>query len=264
MQISRRSFTERISVGLVACLLGGCSIEEDTRNQESVQDPEDYCLPICFESEFSPFNGIAESLPEDKIEIVCKKLSGELNKYPENFVTNNLTEVFIFNSFIFQGNKYGGTYLYNDSGRAYVLVVYEEISRHPKSFGRAFHHEFSSILLDKNPNAFDRLAWEAINPEGFCYLDVGGKGRNLLGKFENSLDGSDELYEQGFLCKYAQSCVENDFEEFAGKMFCGGKEFWSNVQKSDRLNQKLELMLGFYHALDSRFTLDYFKEVSVR
>jgi len=202
----------------------------------------------------------AEARPLEKSERqrVILILNHAFEKYPGHVLRTNLDRIYVFKSMQFYGVPYGGTnfrntvYLTDDESRPSFTDIFIE---------GVFHHEFSSILKRSYPRYFDEKKWNAINSSQVKYGN-GGVDAILNGEASLTLDPG--LFEQGFLTKYSQSALEEDVNVFAQNLFTGGMEFWSIVDQYSRIRQKANLLIGFYHQIDSTFTEDYFRGLGFR
>jgi len=200
----------------------------------------------------------AESLSEDEVERSKRIIISALDKYPAQFLETNLKRVYVLKSMIFFEVNYGGTnspelnsvYVVNNGPHMGYADIFIE---------QAFHHEFSSVLFFNYKNIFSKSEWEQINPAGFVYFDeaTGGSGAIKEGKASQVFDSN--AHQMGFLYEYAQSTMENDFNSFAENIFMGDESFFDIFEDYDKLKMKLDLTVKFYNALDSTFTIEYFK-----
>jgi len=204
-------------------------------------------FPISWKS--PAINPKTRSLSKNKITETQEIIRNELNKYPKN-VLKNLHDVYVLDSLTFYGIPYGGT---SSKDKIYLTDGSDWYIKH------ALHHEFSSILLKKYPQYFDKKSWRQNNPSDFRYF---GDGREFIKEKKPYTYKMNQLYSKGFLNDYAQSSIENDCNEFAGKMFCNDGEFWRIIKRFDRLKGKFEVMLQFYQSLDKKLNFEYFKKIS--
>jgi len=202
-------------------------------------------------------NARAESLAEEDIERSKKIAIYALDKYPAKVLKENLGKLYILKSMNFYGVDYGGT---NDGeGRVYMTSNGIDIGYTALFIEKVFHHEFSSILFTK----FEESEWRQINPADFVYFDeqTGGSGAIREGRASQEFDS--KMHEAGFLYEYAQSTLENDFNSFAENIFVNDGNFFKLVEEYEKLSLKLDLIVDFYSSIDPRFTLEYFKGISL-
>lgn len=134
----------------------------------------------------------------------------------------------------------GGT----SSGSAIYINCSEEA---PDDFLLArMHSEFSSILLRKYP--FAKEQWEQLNPPDFQYV---GSGVAMLGQ-RNLYEQERRLLENGFLVKYAQSSLENDFNTFVDWLFTKRNKLEALSRKYPAIGQKRDLVVSFFQAVGCR------------
>lgn len=201
-------------------------------------------------------NAKAKDLSPSEIERSRNIILNALKKYPEDYLIINLSKTYVLGYLSFYGVEYGGTnssdcvYITNKGVKAGFTDLYIE---------SAFHHEFSHILLRGYSSFLNTELWENINPKNFKYLGTGVEAIKE-GKASKIYDSS--LNEKGFLYKYAQSDLEDDFGSFAENIFVNDPLFWKAIDKYPKLKEKFNLVVDFYHSINPIFTEDYFREIS--
>ena len=223
------------------------------------------CIEIRFDADGQIFpsrwynpkiNARAESLVQTEKGNVINCLYGTFAKYPREVLCKYLTKVFVLKSMRFYGVSYGGT----SSGQVvYIIDDYENYNCSYDLLENYFHHEFSSILLHKNRCSLKKKQWKKINPPDFHY------GKGGLQAIINSLDDmtfNADLNEKGFLTRYSQASLEEDFNVYCQNIFNGGYDFWQIVKKFPKVKAKTDLVIQFYHNIDTLFTEKYFKSLS--
>jgi hypothetical protein len=205
----------------------------------------------------SEIDAQAESLEHEEVERVLEILERCIAKYPEAIVKENLNRVYVLNSLQFFGTSYGGTYtsdavFLSDKGehRGYTDTYIEKL----------FHAEFSSVLYKNYADQFDHEAWAAACIEGFEY---GAGGMQALKTGQSSEAFLYQHNELGFLNKYAQSSMENDFNSFAKNVFCPSPDFWQLTESYDGLGKKLALIIAFYQGIDPQFNAAFFEGLTL-
>jgi hypothetical protein len=125
-------------------------------------------------------------------------ISGELAKYPADFVQRNLDRITVVESFT---NKYpfGGTWF----GRTLVIVA-------PVT-GRVLHHEFFSVIMN-NYGDIDAKIWSSMNTAGFRYF-AAVQDQNVLAL--NFAIDDESAWKLGFATGYARTAWTNDLSETA-------------------------------------------------
>jgi hypothetical protein len=177
-----------------------------------------------------------------------------LEKYPPTLLGQTLQRVYVFDTIVQYDASIGGTYL---GDQVFLADTGWMVGYTDQFIERAFHEEYSSILLKTYPDYFDEAAWTKINPEQFVYDGDAGFGYIRDGK--GSLDYDPKLLNAGFLNQYSSSNMENDFNAFAGRLLVGETEFWQAVDQHDRIQQKALLVIAFYQQLDPMYTEEYFR-----
>ena len=187
----------------------------------------------------------------ERIVIAC------LDMYPYLMLKKNLEIVYVVYSLEFFGVGYGGT---NSNHNVYLTNKGLENYYDSAYISRVFHAEFSSILLRNFKGLFKEEAWLACNAKDFSY---GKGGVNALKTNSSSEYFNSELNEMGFINQYATSDMENDFNSFAKNMFVPRQSFLDLLKKYPRLKKKSELLIDFYHSINSTFTKEYFENIEI-
>jgi hypothetical protein len=201
-------------------------------------------------------NAEAESLARSEIENANTALKITLSKYPEKVLCTYLSSIYVLKSMKFYGVPYGGT---SYRKTVYITDDEENLTCSYDLLENYFHHEFSSILLHINSCKFKKKRWKQMNPEGFHY----GQG-GLQAILNNNADMSydPELNERGFLTRYSEASVEEDFNVYCQNLFNGGEAFWRIVDKYPRVKAKADLATQFYYRINPIFTGSYFRELN--
>ncbi len=120
------------------------------------------------------------------------------------------------------------------------------------------HHELSSIV--KTQTTFDISAWERANPRDFTYMDLSGLKATLADA--GSVEGDATLHEEGFVSRYGQTSLENDWNTYAERVFGHGADFASLLVKEPAMRPKARILMAVYESLDPRFHA-YFERVGL-
>lgn len=208
-----------------------------------------------------PISASAVPLPAEEVNRSLTVVARAMGRYPTSLLRENLRRVFVMHSLRFYGLEYGGT---NSSDTVYIANQGARRGYTDGYLERAFHHEFSSILMRNHPDKFDWTAWQAANPEGFGYA-AGGTEAVRSGRANTFYDR--RFLAQGFLCEYATSSIEEDFNMYAEGLMSGSRRFWAAVENYPAVAKKAELAMRFYAALDPSLnaeTLRSFKTDTAR
>ena len=226
-------------------------------------------LPSCIEIGFkvsdntfptrwynAKINARAEPLSKSEIEDVNEALIQTLSKYPEKVICSYLKRIFVFKNMRFYNVPFGGT---SSKDAVYITNDEENFTCSYDLLETYFHHEFSSILLNKNGCKFQKKKWKSLNPEGFHY-GKGGLNAILTGNAEMNFDP--QLNERGFLTRYSEASLEEDFNVFCQNVFNGGFLFWKLVDKIPAIKLKADLVIQFDHRIDPQFSESYFRKIN--
>lgn len=221
----------------------------------------------------APINASIEPLREDLRGSARRILQTALAKYPEDLLKRHLGGISVVGSLRFYDVGYGGTYMANSRR---IVLVYRE-SFDPRGFEQRFHHEFSSILLKANEGLFHGDRWTAANAPGFRYRAAGvveeqsgdrSEATRVLGEEQRKTGGSGSslllvdpgLMESGFLTPYNQVSIEQDVNETAAHLFTN-PELWDYCRRYPRIDQKVDILIDFYRALDPSLDRLFFRRL---
>lgn len=189
------------------------------------------------DEELSPHG---QQLPLEEVKRLIPLIKRFLSSYAAGLIRSDLSDIYLVGELSFYGKNYGGT--------SFLSSIYinsrDEI---PDGFLLArMHSEFSSILLRKH--AFPKEAWGQLNPPQFKYV---GSGVKMLG--QRDLYGqTSQLLSSGFVVKYAQSSLENDFNMIWDWLFTKRGRLDQLCEKHPLIRKKRDLALEFYQSLSPR------------
>lgn len=194
----------------------------------------------------------AEVLRDADRERARRIIVAALEKYPPAVLAANLQSVYLVGRLEYSGVVTGGT---NSRDVVYVVAPGDYSSA---KIERIFHAEFSSILLRNHRRSFAEEAWLKINPPDFRYL---GSGVQAVREKQASTALQPALHEQGFLNKYGQASIEEDFNSFAGRLLLGDAQLWAAVERYPAVKAKADHVIEFYGRLDPGFTPEFFQSL---
>ncbi len=113
--------------------------------------------------------GKGESLKSSEYKRSKEIILKALRKYPTSIISKNLTKIYVLNQLNFFGVNYGDTYY---ESTLYIANSGVNDGYSDSYIEKSFHHEFSSVLMEKYPSFFDKKAWVKANSPDFEY----GKG----------------------------------------------------------------------------------------
>ena len=194
-----------------------------------------------------PASATAEPMEKTNLNRFIKNLERELEKYPIDIIKQNLTTIHLFNRLSFFGVKYGGTSIGNS---IYLTGRTIEEGYDNAYIAELIHHEISSIFY--RDHSFPKEAWSSINPKGFAYLD---SNEDILAAIEEGNKFGDKIgfHEEGFISKYGQTTLEEDFNVYAQMVFVHPQKLKSLSEKYPRIRQKHELIKSFYANISKDF-----------
>jgi len=201
-------------------------------------DPATYFPPHWL---LSPILGRATQLTEDEVARVLPLTDQFLSAYPQTVLQNNLANIFLSEELNFYNQDFGGTY---SNTAIYIANQGANRGYTDRFLLEVMHSEFSSILMMNYRFPWD--AWRAANIDSFEY---GGNGVEVLGQ-PDLFGQSEELLSQGFIVRYAQSSLENDFNMIARLLFTDLDGLLQLADDYPRLKAKVDLAIAFYESIE--------------
>ena len=191
-----------------------------------------------------PVDGHGGQIDTKELTRLSRIIETFVSRYPKQVIKENLQRIYLVSDLQFFGKSYGATY----TGRSIYLRTRNAGAKFSAAFLRArLHSEFSSILMKRHKFPSDE--WSKLNPADFEYT---GSGVEVLG--QKGLYGqTDPLLEKGFLVRYSQSSMENDFNMISDWLFTRREELDRLCEKHAVLNSKCKLAIEFYEGLEVKF-----------
>ena len=171
---------------------------------------------------------------------VLRAFESFAQEYPTTVIKNNLKGVLFFKRLNFYGTNYGASYW-----DGYILMKCAR-GNSTKYIVREFHHEFSSILIDRYD--FDMHKWFSLGGTKYNFNQHSFLRHGLWGRDEHK-----RLFRQGFLTSYGKSNPENDVNIYAEYLFVYPKRLQKLSKKYPRIHNKTKMIKGFYCSIDNKF-----------
>lgn len=174
-------------------------------------------------------------------------LSRAMEVYPEALLRDAAPEVYIVGELRLGGYRVGGAalpglvflasdYLLRDAGMGYLR--------------RAFHHEFSSVLIAKYP--FPKTAWRAQLPSDFAF-PISEESQLEATARRADAEDMNRYREAGFVSDYGASSLENDINTYAELLFEAPGELANLARSFPRIAAKAALIQDYYIGLNPDF-----------
>lgn len=179
-----------------------------------------------------------------------------MSKYPLPVLQKNLEKVYVVGELFYSDICAAGT---NSRDRVYIANDGVRLGYSSTFLEKAFHHEFSSILLRNYPEHFRGDRWKSANPTEFVYHESGVDAVKL-GHASEAYDA--RLARDGFISEYAQWTLEDDFNSIVQGLFIGDENLWGAYDDYERIRVKVTVAIDFLHSLDASFTKQYFLELA--
>lgn len=192
----------------------------------------------------APISAEGGQLSYDEVKRILPLIQKALSAYPKPVLNKNLQNIYLLNKLNFYGKSFGAT-----NSKTSLYIKSQGVA---KGYSDSFivsriHSEFSSILMRNYK--FPKEKWEKINPNDFNYL---GSGKQMLS--QKKLYGqSQELLSRGFLIKYSQSSIENDFNIISDWLFTRYSQLNELGKKHEKIRMKTNLAKKFYKSINQGF-----------
>jgi hypothetical protein len=181
-----------------------------------------------------------------------KAIREALSVYPKSFIAkpyNRVHPIFLVRSITIKGLEVGGM-IFGAS-----IYVPTRAMQDPYSVTFAedtFHHEFSLLAFHQGPSPVE--AWSAVNPPGFAYeTDSDPDVVRAAGHRPDAGETSDAVHEMGFLEKYAESALEEDWQTYAERAFNHPGDLIDFIKRFPRVKAKARIFIDHYESLDPAF-----------
>ncbi len=207
-------------------------------------------------SPFATDDGVRyEVLSEAHKQHAMKVVDQALAQYPAGFVASLKVDIVPVSGLELEGVHYAGL----SNNRSVLLDVKWKEQWGDYDLFCTMHHELGHVLLERYRGRFPEGAWRAQLPPGFAYRSDGPQEKAGVGHGSSSYDMDIRDVRAGFLTDEGRESIDEDFACVSEELFQNHEIFWLAVGMSARLAKKVELAVGFYHSVDARFTMEYFK-----
>mgnify|MGYP001257096806 CR=1 FL=1 len=195
----------------------------------------------------SAVNASAEPVSKEDEKRARVAIKNFISKYPKSVLDKNLDGIYLVSKFRFYNNnnlRFGATY-----HKKRIFIRYKTSEGDSIKFTeRHLHHEFSSILLERN--YFPKRSWKNNNK-----LSYSSK-RGGVDCLNNPGDGRDEhtrLFSVGFLTTYGACDYEDDINIYAEYIFLFPRRLEKIENKYPRVKKKAKIIRGFYCKINNKF-----------
>lgn len=195
-----------------------------------------------------PINAVAKPISITKRASALSTVKRAYKKYPSSFLDKTIRKVYLLGDLNCYNTNYGATSTYDT---IYLVYFWPDASE------LLFHHEISHVLRLKYKEYLDEIAFTSFNSKGFSY---GDNAIEAINSGKSSTDVTEEYAKDGFLHQYAMTGVCEDVASFSESLFMGNKTFWKLYDENPKIKSKADIVISFYHKIDSTFTKDYFKK----
>jgi hypothetical protein len=218
-----------------------------------------------------PLNGydikyLSNEVIEEKKDDICDLLFYLSKVYPDGFLDKYINGIYLVHELKAYDGKIPGGLAQEYS----IYLVYTDMNE--VSLIHNFMHEFGHIIFSTHKDLFNEEEWKNCNPDDFEYIcgDYGEVTKEVMENinFKDEQDIMDTL-NSGFLSKYAQSNIKEDFAETNRLLFEYHRinalseelEKW-DLENFKNLEKKVKILRDFYYQIDNRFNEEYFNNIS--
>jgi hypothetical protein len=170
-----------------------------------------------------------------------------LSRYSRETLDKYLKDIYLVKRMYFYEKSYGGT---NSSDAVYMTVDNAAEGYTDTWLLGSFHHEFSSIFF--RDAGFPADEWTKVNDPSWKYI---GSGEDIVTE-QGLQEHSEERFEKGFLIRYSEASMEEDFNNFVEYLFIDRPMVLSAAAKHPRIWKKLQIVIRFYGKVDPSFSFD--------
>ena len=187
--------------------------------------------------------GTLKLLTDKRYLSFLKKLSQEIEKYPNDVLKNDLDKIFIGGQILNTNEQYFSGFYHPGSQNIYLFPLVFDMPNFEDAttIRSTIHHEISSILLRKY--RFDMIGFMAYN--GF-EIEYWNDEDYLLNNPPPSYYASDALLTEGLLTHYAQTSPENDYNGYVEVAFAYPEIMSKYCSRYDWIKLKYEFIKKFY------------------
>ncbi|TAA48556.1 hypothetical protein [Corallincola spongiicola] len=253
-------------IGLVALVLSGLQgCQPSLSNSEKVTHLSDkYSIeikagnPALFYTQgYSPKDALLTDIELTRTSLsqaseVIEGMSQALGIYPDKFVNKYIDAIFIAGDIKIEGAEAGGTY-----GPKWIILSntpeWNGTGANHENARYAVHHELSSFVLARHPES--RIIWHSMMPESWASATSDYKALTTS-------SSQPVNYQQGFLSKYAESSVGNDFNVYAEHAFGDPNNLKALASEHAIIAQKLAILISVYINEEPQLK-SYFKETGL-
>jgi len=177
------------------------------------------------------YNIETKTIPNKKRKRKFALLKKEMDKYPEVLLRKYLKKIFYVSSLKVNGTRWGGTYTLSNKS-----IYFNSLA--------AFHGEISSLFYRQNLSKFPKKQWLEINNSEYTsdQFDIVGQAGILKYK--------EQYLVNGFLTKYGQTNLENDFNQFIRLIYYYPDKVDYLILKYDKIAEKVKLAKKFIRDIE--------------
>ena len=229
-------------------------------------------LEVRYEGDTSKFILLVDHIPDNwRLDPIAandtvpalQALKMALSVYPVDLIRqvagSQVGPVFLVRRIAVNGTEVGGMFM---DGAIYVPAR-DMLSAESVTFAEdTLHHELALVGLyaGQSPKA----AWAAVNAPGFAYLtEHDAEAVRVAGHRADATDSDDAVHEAGFMIKYAEASLEEDWQTYAEQAFGHPEVLVALANRFPRVKAKVKVFVEHYSSLDPAFE-SYFERTGLR
>lgn len=175
-----------------------------------------------------------------------------LEAYPDEFVSKYIDAIYIAGKIKIEGAEAGGTY-----GPAWIIIsnipAWNGSGANKDNAFYAVHHELSSFIFSRHPET--RIMWHSMMP-------IAWKPASSDYEALTTDSSKPASYNRGFLSRYAETSVGNDFNVYAEHIFGDPDKLRGLASEYEIIAQKVGVFINVYVSEEPKLR-GYFKSAGL-
>lgn len=230
--------------------LAGCGDKSEpepepvTVEQVTIEFPRDTSdMPLSWRMDEE--TEIVAPLPRQQTGAAAKILTAAIARYPDEFLHEHLTNVFVYSDMYFGGQESTAGV---SAGPSSVHLSYNQPEPYRLEF--MFHWLVAELLYYKHPELVEQVAFDypMTVPE-----------KELADVW---VERDVTFLKRGYLFSLGARSLEEDFGTIAAALMAGSRSALQDAKDYKLIGEKMAKVKKFFLLLDERFTEDFFRQQS--
>lgn len=108
------------------------------------------------------------------------------------------------------------------------------------------HAFIARIILEQHKWLFQNQNWQSYNPSDFHYGNMEDYKNSLRDHSPNKRDENNTYFTSGFITQLGMTAIDQDFPDYAMKIFGEPREFAQIIRKYPRMRGKTRIVMNMY------------------